>query len=260
MYNIKDPNRMLEIVTSVLVIDLLDQVKLLGGKIPLEALIDPPKGIYLKGSLKPFITDNVDYYAESVLTKKGLNREELVYNGVIVKGSKVVDFQEERITDFQDILGLTENLIDECGTVVLTADDIKRRSKYMSLTPSIPVIAIEVAALMVKSYLDSICPYNKTVRSIRSISENTLEEFVKESYHHLIDEDEFDVEFESLLNIVSEFVGDDLWFIYTHRIKGTDLIIEKLIDFRIYDWYRMKYDQQQLENKEIEELSSLGYN
>jgi hypothetical protein len=39
---------------------------------------------------------------------------------------------------------------------------------------------------------------------------------------------------------VREFVGPDRWIMHFHTLRGRDIIVEKTIDFRIFDWERRK--------------------
>jgi hypothetical protein len=218
--SIIDPNKLLETSKEVIIIDLLDKAMNLKDE-QLKALIDPPRGIYIKGSLKPYIVEGKRYFPKSIF--------ELSDDNVIRSNYRF---------NIEEVLTFKEDIYDEEGNVVISEQLLKTKSKYMSLSPDIPVIAIEVAVVLVVNYLNNICPYTRGVRT------NCLENLIRPEYSNYITTEEYESAYEKLLNTVFEFVGIDTWFIYFHRLKGTSLIIEKVIDYRIYRYHEIMYEEQ----------------
>lgn len=217
----EDPANMLSRVKDVVIIDLFKHAIALDPELT-QALVEPEEGIYLRGSVEPFISRKHQYYTRATYGAPG----------------KTKDISDLAIKDFSIILDLREDLLDESGNVVLPAQSIRKYRKYMSLKPDMPVTAIRLARQLVLDYLSHLCPYTRTVMRWSLIT------FIKEDKQHLFYDDAFECAFEKLLDEVDTFVGDDNWFYYFNKIQGTSLILEKTVDIRIYEWHKRKYEDQ----------------
>jgi hypothetical protein len=61
----------------------------------------------------------------------------------------------------------------------------------------------------------------------------------------LIDEFMLESLCSSLIARVNQFVGEDIWNIYFTKLQAVDLRIEKCVDYRIYDWTRIKQEMKE---------------
>jgi hypothetical protein len=211
---IKDPNTLLEYVKEILIVDLLDYVLALDEEKHILPLVDPPQGVYLKGSIKPLLDINKKYYFKS----KYLNEEEGL------------------IKTYKDVLQSKDDIVNEDGNIVLTLDFIRTRKKFLTIKPDINITAVDIAINLVLTYLNNLCPYT------RYVSKPNLYYLIKPEYHNLIEDNVYEEAFDSLLTNVYNFVNNDIWFIYFHRVKGSTLIIEKTCDYRIYEWTKLMYE------------------
>ena len=196
--------------SAMMVVNLLDHVSTWDKDPYLDCLVEPSSGIYLPSSVNPVLDDNGVYYPQS---KYGQD--------------------QYRIKDLDSIFNLGESIVDKNGIVVFTWVNLKRFKKYITLTPQVPATAIKVAHVIVDDFLRGLCPYTNTPRNKHSLHQLTTNPdlILIEAYEELLDD---------LIMEVSEFVGKDRYHIYFTKLKGTSLIIEKTIDFRVYDWYRMR--------------------
>jgi len=200
---------------EVIAIDILEVVLNSDISRYSDTLVSPDKGIYLVGSLEPILRLGTVYYPETKYLMSG-----------------------HEITTFANIFQLNEAIVDAGGKVIIGKNDLKTKQKYFKSKPTIPVIPIKVAIAVVIKYLNTLSSYTHV-----SNFNYKLEEFIKPEYRELLYTDEFSTIFEKLLDQVMVFVNKDNWHIYFYKVKGTTLLIEKTIDFRIYEWYRLQHEE-----------------
>lgn len=211
MSNYKNLEEVLTQCEAVIAFDILQHAL----NLPEECLntFEPPEeGLYIVGGIEPIVSSKKNYHFRSEYE------------------------QRLAIVDYKDILKRCEDVVDQEGQLVITGRNIKLRKKYLSLTPSLPVTAVKVGIAVVIKYLNSL---NRLTRS-QGIGYR-LNRFVKPEFQHWIDNEEYDHHFEELLDEVSKFIGKDTWHIYFTRVKGTTLLIEKTIDYRIYKYYEQLF-------------------
>ena len=218
-------NQVLTTTKEVLVLDLLEFAINLNGELPSDVFVKPIEGLYVTGSIEPFIKldGSADYFPKS----KWLSAK-------------------NKLTDKKAILDCNEDIMDVNGKVVLSIADKKRKIKYIKTEPTIPATAIKVCISIVLSYINNLNPHTR-----RRGTTYLLEQLINSKYHiSLVDNDSIIEKLEHLLDRVMEFVGNDTWNIYFHKVKGSTLIIDKCIDFRIYEWYRIKFEKEDNSNEE----------
>lgn len=220
---IKNPNHLLNKVSGVLVIDLLTYASRITDDEILNSFIDPPKGLYQKGVLKPILDSKELYFLESNF-KKG-----------------------KFIKDFNLVINSNENILDIKGNIVLYAEVIKKKKKVLTTESTMPIIAIEIAFVLVSNYLDVLCPYARIVKK------NRIENLIRPECCDLIYDDIIDLEYQDLIEEVFEFVNGDTWHIYFIRQIGTSIVIEKTIDWRIYKYHKDEYDEYLNSNQSDDE-------
>jgi hypothetical protein len=215
-----DPNKLLDQTTSIMIIDLLEHAMSVTSELHLNALVAPPAGLYMSKTMTPFMWSDREYYLRSKYhTEAG------------------------RIHRLDDVLCVNEDIVDAHGATVITAAQLAVRKRYIRLEPDIPVTAMEMVLVLINDYLNAIAPYARTLPSKRQ------ESYVRPEYWHLIDAGIYEDVFEPLLDQIFSFVGSDTWHIYFTRLKGSVLVIEKVIDYRIYRYHEL----QHLEHLALEE-------
>jgi len=212
-------------VDSILMIDILPYVSLLEEPFLTECFEPPRKGVYIKGDINPILYENVTYFTLS----EDRTPEIIQLNYSIAKKSIVKNIYEQ--------IKLNENIYNLSASVVISANDLLASRKFLFKEPTIPAQAVKAGISVILSYLNRLCSYT----SVNDISYN-LDTIVKDKYKKdIIHNNKFETVFETLLDKVADWVGKDSWCIFTYKIKGTSIIIEKGLDYRIYDWYRINF-------------------
>lgn len=215
--SVEDANKMLIKTKETLVLNLLDHVVNLDDLYRVDCYEEPRKGIYLSGSIDPI------FYADSKY---------------FWKNDQSVNIP---ILNIHELLTTFRTVIDSTEKVIIRGDTLFKQRKFLQTQPDIPVMAIKAAVATIIKYLNSLCSFTH----VNDISYN-LYRLVKNEYRDLVNNDEFDVIFYDLVSKVQDFVGEDTWHIYFYKVRGTSIIIQKTIDYRIYDWYRIKYGTEDI--------------
>lgn len=220
-FNIKNMEKLISKTSEVIIIDLLEHVIRMPEDPCLNALVEPEQGLYLVGQLDPFIS-----IKNKLFFKSNLEKQILIPN---------------------EILNAKEPIVNEFNEVKITPSDIFTKRNYISTSPSIPSVGIKLTCSIATRHLNELCVYTKS-----NIGSARLDELVKPEYQYLIHTYKYEKELSRLLDKINEFVSSDIWHIYFYKIVGTNLVIEKTVDFRIYDWYRLKneYENQNTERTE----------
>lgn len=208
MHEPKTLAEVLEQTKEVIVIDLLDHVTSIEEQY-LNALVEPIEGIYVTGSIEPLFKPDQTYCMKELINAGDLS-----------------------IIPYNKILSSKSDILDRNGNLVITARDLFLKKKFLNTKPSVPAVAIKAALAVVDDYVTSVCRKANRNRCYNLYS------LVKPEYHSsMVSKDEFMHVFERLLDQVMKFIGNDTWNIYFVKTKGTSLIIEKSVDWRVYRYY-----------------------
>jgi len=230
MIDFKNLSQALAHVQEVLVIDLLQHAMSLEEDPCGRGLLPSPKGLYILGNFEPILLESERYYYKTQLLSSG------------GKGD-VYDFKESPyIKDISKIAKFADDVYDISGKVVLTSSDIRTKGRFFRTDPGVPVTAIKMAIAVIQRYLGTLCRHTSHIHSA-----SRMDQLVRQEYQYLIDNDEYLIGFDNLISQISQFVGNDHWNIYFYKVKGTTMVITKSCDWRVYDWYRMKFQDQDQE-------------
>ncbi len=228
MHDFTSMTEVINHVEAVTILDLMDSITTLDEKF-MVALIEPPAGLYLHGSIEPFIDFSKRYYLRS-----DHGHEEKFIRELFSEG---IDYRATLASFKQDIL-------NERGDVAVSHRDLVTKAKFINTTPSVPVSALKAAIAVVEQSLTSFCWHSK-----RSHPQYRLEYLVKPEYRDMVVNDEIVDAFTPIQKKLMDFIGDDQMHIYFTKVKGTNMVIEKAIDWRIYKYYEMTFKAQE-ENQE----------
>lgn len=203
-------------VEEALVIDLMEHVTTMEEKYQ-QALIEPPKGIYIAGAIEPLLQEGRSYYPRALYPNP-----------------------RGKLKTLNDIASHSDDIVNEAGDIVLSFKDIVHKRKFITNEPTIPATALKVAVSIVEQYIISSCCHSK-----RSHPTYRLEYLVRPEYQDMIINDEYIQQFYRLRDKVMDFIRDDRWNVYFTRIKGTSLIIEKGLDFRVCCYYEHLFKSQE---------------
>lgn len=209
--NMIDPMVLLNKVSSTLVIDVLDHVYKLDDELLLHAPIAPPRGIYMKRTTKPLLIEGHLYYLEKNFS-----------SGV-------------HIQDLAQVLLVDSAILDHHGETIISRLELRKFRHLLSIGSDLPVGAINVATHLVMDRLIKSAPYARCIRT------NKLHNLINDEYLYVIDEDLYEDVLYDMLDEVLAFINGDNWHIYFTRIMGTTIIIEKVIDWRIYRYHELEW-------------------
>lgn len=175
-----------------------------------EHLLRPPiEGIYRVGDITPILYANKRYFIQRK-----------VNNSIVL----------EPITDFSKV---EESIVDDSGNLILSAHYMKNKQMYLSNKPSIPTRGLEITKCLVDEHFANISPWAKS----QGLKQRLYSFFKdRETGIQVVDEGFLERVCESLMIKINDFIGNDVWNIYTTKIIAVDMLIEKSIDYRIYDW------------------------
>ncbi len=195
-------------VEEVMVIDVYSHASSIPDNL-LATLKEPEQGLYHKGGFKPVITLNDKCYHGNSQTP--------------LKFDEVIDTQR--------------NIYNENGELLLDAAMYRRDRKFYTTDAPMFGTAMRLATAVALKTVDEYCPKFKP-----SPNEIDYYRYIKPEFHYLVEENEYDEIFHPISKQVIDFVNNYNWNMFFHRSRGNALIIERGIDWRIYDWHRIQYE------------------
>lgn len=116
-----------------------------------------------------------------------------------------------------------------------------RKEHFLLDKPTVPALGIRLMTAMYEYLLDQMAPYHKRSSGedrIGSLLKNTINraDFITNELTPAVHDEILDLH---------KFIGDDTWHIYCTKIYGTSILIEKTVDYRVYDWHRQRHEKRQ---------------
>jgi hypothetical protein len=112
---------------------------------------------------------------------------------------------------------------------------------HLSLESSLPLLGMKI----IEAYAKMVVSETSTWARERITTEEILLEFLKPEMaapnnSELLEKmcDTLDTILRELKTDIRQFIGADDWVMHFVKMRGSDLYVEKTIDFRIYDWTR----------------------
>lgn len=99
--------------------------------------------------------------------------------------------------------------------------------------------ALELAHVYIHLYLNRLAPINRNFSTKRL----DVQSHLKPEYQIPEVEDRIDEAMDDIYLLLNQFVDKDIWHLYHTRRKGNSIYVEKLIDYRVFDWYRLKKEE-----------------
>lgn len=213
-------------VEGTLILDLKNFIPVFEETPFVDAFLEPPEGIYLKGEYLPLLD----------LSKRFYRKDKLVMNNVI-RG--VIDYANSPlITNKGDILDCTSDVVNDRGDIVLTRRNIHRLRDLLTDHPGHTYNAIKAALYVAMSCIRQFCPYANITPPDHYTS------FLREPYWYLEEEDHLTTALKKMVAHITSFVSNDENHIYFYKLKGTVFTLEKNVDYRIRDYYlRLAQDE-----------------
>lgn len=181
-----------------------------------DKLLAPPKGIYSNSRIEPVMVDGGNYYT--------------------------VEFREGRSvrTPVHDLGTVKKNLsvyteVNGIDRVVVTSLQLLNKEKCLSHFPIRPYRGVKIVEQLITNQIDSFIKYRKGTKDlygqICSHLQSPLDEEALETIMGAIKE-----QYSDTRQVIQEFMGKHDWHLYFIKFKGGNVIIQKSIDYRAYDW------------------------
>lgn len=209
-----DADLMLLNVENMLILDTQFSIARLTREYP-HWFNDPEPGVYTLSSLDPVIKKDVVYYHGSI------NQDE----PVIFDHTPTID----------DITIYKKGLFHEDGLVVLSPAVIQNAKRLLRNESFVSKAAFTVIEYIIRDAINNSIAYGDTVHREMCFPFE-YKHYLTQEGQDAYAEGQFENMCEGLLIQAVSFVSERPWSIYFTRPSGSDLIIERLIDYRIYDW------------------------
>lgn len=195
-----------------------------------------PKGLYVPGITKPFFVEGKVYYNGDDVknaSPRHPDRPDIVFQ------DRVDMSLLKPVTDLKVIRNSRVTWYDEKLQVVATKADMMRLCKIM--TDEAPrSINTTIVVSIIDRHMVRLCHKHHG-----SMYHRALDDALDPKYRSEMAVDIILRSFGELLDTVDEFIGRNTWSMYSLDVRGTSLYISKGIDWRIYDWYRMKFEAEE---------------
>jgi hypothetical protein len=199
--------------TETMFIDLLEHAYDIYSTDCEEALLPPEEGLYVKSDMVPIIAKNALY----------------------------VDEDGNPFNPYDDFPNNIRSVYAPNRDIIVTKQTLKKLARHITKEPTVPVIAMKICMAIAVHHLKSRCPYFKGGHN--HLNFNGL---IKPECMELVESDRYSEQFLRIRNSIDEFIGDDVNHIYFHKLVfGRTLKLDKVIDFRIYDWHRIQEEQHE---------------
>ena len=175
-----------------------------------DFLKPPEQGIYKAGELFPSIISTKHYFSQ-----------------------RIDKFNRPVLTPITNFNKVTDAVVDEAGNLIFPFTVMKNKEKYLTNHPTVPSRGLLLIKLMIEKHIESICRWNR----YSTFNNKILAHFTNEGYE-IYNEGHIDKICESLFMQLNNFIGLDEWHIYFVKFIGLDILIEKTIDYRVYEWTR----------------------
>lgn len=205
-----ESDRLLKETKAVIIINLMDYIQELIKKYE-HTFKEPESGIYLVDSATPLLKPTQAYFSESSFKS------------------------QTPLTSLDDV---EEQVVDENGDIIIPTYIMRRKSKMLSSKPTLPVRALQIAFETIQDQIDELLIHTPAREYGSGVKLH-----IKPEYHYLVTDGYIEASLGKLVRDISLFVGSDIWNLYYFKLNKTDLLIEKGIDFRVYDW-TLKKEQE----------------
>jgi hypothetical protein len=219
MYDYKNLQELLNKVTGVAVMDLLDKTSLIEEFA--ENMVPLQEGLYSNTTHKMVFSHKTSqYYA---LDEAG-NKTKLV---------TLKDFQRCKLTIINEANGFIQK------------PDLRSLTIRRNLveTPIVDYRRMDIVEKIIDDFLYGLCPHTKTTMNSYPLDKLLKPNLPEEKRERLINN--LESMLVTVIDEISQFVGSDTWHFYFTKRKGSSIIINKTVDFRIFDWYRIKWAHEE---------------
>lgn len=209
MNSVPTSSELLLHTTQTLLVDAVEELQYLLYSYP-DILLSNPKGVYQVGHLFPVLRDGEYYY-----TRKGLR-----------EGKPI-----------KDLDSINEAVFDGQGRMLINDFAMKHKRQFLSNESSLSKAGLHAIYCFTNKKIEDNCAYSRFHRY-----EEPFLSCFKPEYREAVRHGEIDVDLMlgRLGERINDFIQSEPWTIYFVKKISTLLLIEKTVDFRIYDWTLQK--------------------
>lgn len=174
-----------------------------------QYIVEPQKGLWLPWAKEPYLL------ADTYVIKDDLSGIE--------------------ITDLNEVVKCNEIVIGKTNKKIYHPDQFKKIKSKLRSTPSYPVELVNLIYAQVRQYVTLLAPVNRRYDTRQIRVSNYIKPEININSELL---ESIEIALDDLFLAVNEFIDKDCNFLICTRVEGTTIIIEKLVDYRIFDWNR----------------------
>lgn len=200
----------------------------------LDILEEDTNDLYLRGNTQPILHENGIYFTES-------NYYALIRH-ISETTSPIINYDSYRLKDFKTIISKPETIFDQTGNIVITATDLINYNKLLIVGSNLPIIGLRLVETIITEHL------LQSLKKITVFRNYDLYNLIKPEYHYVINENILPEMFDKLLTQIDNWIGDDIWYMCFTKITSTTFIIEKICDYRVWDWHKIQEENLLKEN------------
>jgi hypothetical protein len=126
----------------------------------------------------------------------------------------------------QALAGVMEDILDDQFNVVLPKSVVARKELLLTERPTVPVRALGVLQALILTHF-----YKRDYGNL--LGQQLTEAGIEAYREHQID---FRDQLESLYDLLTDFIGEDIYHLYEITFHEMDVYLDKLVDYRIYEW------------------------
>lgn len=176
-------------------------------------------GIYKIGERYPSVVNGVSYFVKDTQDHNKI----------------------EALTDFMSLRD-TSYIVDTNNSIVIDNFYIKNKESALSMTPTLPIHGYEIAKQAIAHHIGRRNPYTRDASAALNHISKLLIDGIDhtDAINDILDE----AVFTPVYMQVDSFIGRDVYHVYFYKTVGIcDLVIEKTIDWRAYQWHITQQDQ-----------------
>lgn len=136
--------------------------------------------------------------------------------------------------------GNYQRLADTSGQVVegieLNDGSVRKKKHVYYDEPTVPSRGLRLVEMAVRQEISNLNPWCNDRSTAAAMGRMFKPEFVP-------DVDDILSACSNVMDSVAAAVGDDNWHIYLLHFNRTDLVVEKTVDYRIYDWHLKRHNE-----------------
>ena len=196
-------------------------------------LLPEPKGVYTNTELEPVMVDGQTYYT---LEETSGSSIAAIYGGPKGKTCKIITSPSKVLTPITDINLVKTAVYDEGGNVIIGTNRMRSKEKSVSNSCFFPYRGIKIIKILVNDHIDTVVQYRKYRKNCYDeIAKHLISDFDARGAFQLLS-GKIEEIYAEIHRDISTFIGNKNWNIYHTSIRGSNLKIERDLDFRVHCW------------------------